>query len=149
MGYSISEMAKMFSINASALRYYEELGLLTNVEKNESGKRVYHECHVNRLRAITCFKNAGMTIQDLQAYFKYEEKQTEYLPEIVALLKGRQQLMREKINEMPKDYNHLLRKVTYYSEAMEAQQKGQALPCWKDYKQMEFLQGMYLDETEK
>ena len=44
--------------------------LLTNVERTETGQRIYEDCHIDRLRAICCLKNAGMTIDDLQTFFE-------------------------------------------------------------------------------
>ena len=63
--YTIRQVAEMFRMPTSTLRYYEEEGILTNVEKNKSGQRIYTEGHLNRLRTICCFKGTGMTIAQL------------------------------------------------------------------------------------
>ena len=48
------------------IAWLKERGL-THVEqvRTETGQRVYEDCHLNRLRAICCFKNAGMTIDEI------------------------------------------------------------------------------------
>ena len=66
MSYTIRQVATQFHMQPSTLRYYEDQGLLTNVERTETGQRIYEDCHIDRLRAICCFKNAGMTIDDLK-----------------------------------------------------------------------------------
>ena len=72
MSYTIRQVATQFHMQPSTLRYYEDQGLLTNVERTETGQRIYEDCHIDRLRAICCFKNAGMTIDDLKKFFVYE-----------------------------------------------------------------------------
>lgn len=67
MSYTIRQVATQFHMQPSTLRYYEDQGLLTNVERTETGQRIYEDCHIDRLRAICCFKNAGMTIDDLKS----------------------------------------------------------------------------------
>lgn len=39
--YTIKEVSEMFHLPSSTLRYYEDLGILTNVERSKSGQRVY------------------------------------------------------------------------------------------------------------
>ena len=70
--YSIAELSKALNLTAPTLRYYEEIGLLPPVLRNTSGQRVYTEEHLDRLHAILCFKNAGMSIADIQKFFTYE-----------------------------------------------------------------------------
>ena len=53
--YSIREVSAKFNLPASTLRYYEEVGILTDIPRNSSGKRIYLEKHINRLKTICCF----------------------------------------------------------------------------------------------
>ena len=39
--YTIKEVSEMFHLPSSTLRYYEDLGILTNVRRSKSGQRVY------------------------------------------------------------------------------------------------------------
>ena len=48
--YTIREMSERFGLPASTLRYYEEIGLLTDVIHTESKKRIYTQQH----RASDC-----------------------------------------------------------------------------------------------
>ena len=47
--YSIREVSAKFNLPASTLRYYEEVGILTDIPRNSSGKRIYLEKHINRV----------------------------------------------------------------------------------------------------
>ena len=50
--YTIREMSERFGLPASTLRYYEEIGLLTDVIHTESKKRIYTQQHINCMTAI-------------------------------------------------------------------------------------------------
>ncbi|ERI83372.1 MerR family transcriptional regulator [Bifidobacterium bifidum] len=87
--YTIREVADMFHMEPSTLRYYEDAGLLTNVGRTPAGQRIYLQCHINRMRTICCFKHAGMSIEDLKRFFAFEADEPEHIDDIVALLEDR------------------------------------------------------------
>ena len=60
--YTIREVAQRFHVQTSTLRYYEDQGLLCDVERDDAGRRVYTDSHIGRLEAIACFKHAGMSM---------------------------------------------------------------------------------------
>ena len=111
--YTIREVSEMFSLPASTLRYYEELGILSNVPRNASGNRVYQQCHINRLRTICCFKNTGMSMAQLQDFFSYENEEDDHTDDILNLLKEHKASLEEKIAQLQKDYIHVKRKLHY------------------------------------
>ncbi|MFQ6865350.1 MerR family transcriptional regulator [Blautia sp.] len=37
------------------MRYYEDAGILPNIERNSSGQRIFTDWHIERLKAICCF----------------------------------------------------------------------------------------------
>lgn len=84
--YSIREVSAKFNLPASTLRYYEEVGILTDIPRNSSGKRIYLEKHINRLKTICCFKNTGMSIAQLQEFFQYEQQELSHIDDILKLL---------------------------------------------------------------
>ena len=46
-GMKINEVSKMYGITADTLRYYERIGLIPTVNRNESGIRDYTETDCN------------------------------------------------------------------------------------------------------
>lgn len=66
--YTIKEVSEMFHLPSSTLRYYEDLGILTNVGRSKSGQRVYIQGHINRLKTICCFKKTGMSIANCSSF---------------------------------------------------------------------------------
>jgi DNA-binding transcriptional MerR regulator len=53
----IAEVSERFDISADTLRYYERIGLIPPVNRNESGIRDYVEIDVKRVEFIKCIRN--------------------------------------------------------------------------------------------
>jgi DNA-binding transcriptional MerR regulator len=64
-GLRIGELAAVVGVRASAIRYYEELGLMPRPGRR-SGWRVYGTSDVNRLKLITMARRLGFSINDLK-----------------------------------------------------------------------------------
>ena len=95
--YTIREMSERFGLPASTLRYYEEIGLLTDVIHTESKKRIYTQQHIDCMTAILCFKRTGLPIAGIQEFFRLEDDIPGNIDQMVAILEEHEQNIREKI----------------------------------------------------
>lgn len=132
--YSIREIAEQFNLPISTLRYYEEVGILSNIPRNSSGRRIYLDCHINRLKTICCFKNAGMSIAQLQEFFQYEQDENLYIDDILNLLEKQKIHLWGQLNKIKHDYEHIKKKLAYYQAIKTAIENQTTLPSWQDYK---------------
>ena len=143
---TISDISKSFGIPASTLRYYEELGILKNVERDGSGKRIYSKEHIDRLNAILCFKNAGMTISDIISFFRFEENEYDSIEDMIHLLTERKSEVEKSFTEMFHAYEHLLRKIDYYSDIeryVSSASNDKSKPAWSDYATISYKEKAY------
>jgi MerR family redox-sensitive transcriptional activator SoxR len=62
---AIGEVARRAGIQASALRYYESIGLMP-APKRVSGRRRYDESTVQMLKIVHLAQDAGFTIAEIQ-----------------------------------------------------------------------------------
>lgn len=62
----ISELAARSGFSASALRYYEKVGLLNAVDRSPSGYRLYDDQDVSRLRFIERAKQLGLPLDEIR-----------------------------------------------------------------------------------
>ena len=131
--YTISEVAADFHMQPSTLRYYEDIGLLTDVER-ASGKRFYRDKHIHRLRTICCFKNAGMTIAQLQRFFRCEKDEDAHIYEIMELLLDQKKQLETQMSRLEQARAHLQRKLAYYSDVQKAIERDLPRPDWADYR---------------
>lgn len=69
--YTIKEAAKLSGLPESTLRYYETIGLIHQIHRDESSKhRVYTEDDVNLVISVACLNATGLSIEDMRTYLK-------------------------------------------------------------------------------
>ncbi|MBN1468860.1 MAG: MerR family transcriptional regulator [Fusobacteriaceae bacterium] len=132
--YTIKEVSELFNIPNSTIRYYEEIGILTKVERTSVGKRIFLESHINRLKAISCFKNTGMSLEKIKQFFDFEDDEYNKIDDIISLLSNQEKKVIEDLERLKKDYNHIKKKILYYTDVKKSVINKQILPQWKDYK---------------
>ncbi len=76
--YTISEVAKMFDVNASLLRFWEkEFRQLGKIKKNKKGDRYYNKHNIRHLNIIYyLLKEQKMTIAGAREMMKNKRKST-------------------------------------------------------------------------
>ncbi|SRR6266851_1742447 len=65
---TISQVAKRVGLRSSAIRYYEQIGLIDAAER-VSGQRRYDETVFYRLSIVQRAQQAGFTLQEIQELF--------------------------------------------------------------------------------
>jgi MerR family redox-sensitive transcriptional activator SoxR len=68
MGLSISEVAKQMGIRPSAIRYYEQIGILPPAHR-VSGQRRYDVTALHRLVVIQKARQTGFTLTEIKQLF--------------------------------------------------------------------------------
>jgi MerR family transcriptional regulator, Zn(II)-responsive regulator of zntA len=64
-GLLIGELAAELGLNPKTIRYYEEIGLLPEPERSESGYRLYTRDDLERLRFIGKAKAIGLSLEQI------------------------------------------------------------------------------------
>ncbi len=130
--YSIREFSRRYRLPSSTLRYYEEVGLLTDVIHTDNGQRLYTDKHVERMDGILCFKRAGMPISKMQDYYHYEEHLPENIDRIIALVGTHEKELERQLIDLEADLAHIRRKVYFFDEVKRALQEGREQPKWAE-----------------
>lgn len=77
---TIKEAAKITGITIDNLRYYERIGLIPEVPRNESGIRNYDEATLSWIDFVMHFKKAGMPLESIREYVQLALKGEETKP---------------------------------------------------------------------
>ncbi len=65
--YSRGQLAKLTSVNAETIRYYEKSSLLDEPARSIKGYRIYSETDVSRLTFIRRSRELGFSINEIKA----------------------------------------------------------------------------------
>jgi MerR family copper efflux transcriptional regulator len=67
--FSVQEVSRRSGLSGPTLRYYEEVGLVGPIERDEnSGHRVYGDGDLQTLEALACLRAVGVGIEDMRTY---------------------------------------------------------------------------------
>jgi DNA-binding transcriptional MerR regulator len=84
MFYSIGEVAKMFDVNTSLIRYWESEFTVLKPKKNKKGNRLFTKTDVENLKIIYhLVKERGFTLDGAKRKMKENKKDTVNEMEII------------------------------------------------------------------
>ena len=131
--YNIREIGQIFDVPSSTLRYYEELGILPEVKREEHKQRVYTDEHIDRLQAITCFKRTGLPMSKIHDFFEYAENLRDNIDKVVDMMENHEKYIVDQMEKMQQDLDHIRQKVRFYNGIKKAIEKDEPWPCFDDF----------------
>lgn len=121
---TIAEISKKYDLSQDTLRYYERIGLIPSVNRNQSGIRDYTEEDCKWVEFIKCMRSAGLPIETLIEYvglFQQGDATIESRKEL--LTEQRKQLI-ARMEDMKKTLERLDYKIEVYEQAVIVKEKG-------------------------
>lgn len=110
----IAEVSKKYDISPDTLRYYERVGLIPPVTRNESGVRDYSEADCGWVEFIKCMRSSGLSIESLVEYVRlYQEGDSTIEARKELLIEQRNQL-KKRIEELDRVFDKLTKKIENY-----------------------------------
>ncbi|MCR5101218.1 MAG: MerR family transcriptional regulator [Butyrivibrio sp.] len=131
--YTIKNVTKLTGVTASTLRYYEELGILEDVERDKNDNRIYTDEHLDRLGGIRCFKDGAMPLSKIREFYRYESDLENHIDDIIELVEEQTEELTETINKMVAQKKHMEAKVKFYSAIKKAIENNSPWPSWDEY----------------
>lgn len=96
----IGEVSKQFNISIPTLRYYESVGLIDHIKKNQSGIREYNEDDLKRISFVCCMRNAGISIDVLIEYLNLYKQGDATALKRIKLLECEKEKIQNRINDL-------------------------------------------------
>ena len=116
--YSIGQVAEMFGLPISTLRYYDKQGLCPDMER-VSGIRKFSEAEIEALRVIECLKKAGMEIKDIRQFMDWCVEGPATYPQRKAMFEAQRVHMEAELEHMNQTLDMLKFKCWYYEQAIK------------------------------
>jgi DNA-binding transcriptional MerR regulator len=109
---TIQEVARATGLSAHTLRYYERVGLIHPIGREENTHRRYTPDDVGWIDFLTKLRATGMSIKDMQKYAELQRRGDETLSERVEMLKA----LRDKVEAHMDELNEHLKLIYYKIE---------------------------------
>jgi len=118
---TIQEVAKATGLTTHALRYYERIGLIHPIDREENTRRCYSANDVGWIDFLLKLRATGMSIRDMQRYAELQRRGDETLPERVEMLKSLRDKVEAHVEEMNEHLKLIYYKIDYYQKIVEEQ----------------------------
>ena len=119
----IAEVSEQFGMSVDTLRYYERVGLIPPVNRNESGIRDYNELDLRRVDFIKCMRGAGLPVEVLIEYVALVQQGDSTIEARKEILKEQRALLAARMEEMQKTLDLLDHKLDVYEKAVLTKEK--------------------------
>lgn len=126
---NIKKAAEMFDLSVDTLRYYERVGVIPPVKRNESGYRDYQTNDLNWIYLAKNLRNAGLSVESLIEFAHLAQlRETQNVEEAQKqILHNQLAELDEKLAQMRQVRELLVYKIETYDEHVGKFQAG-AIP---------------------
>ncbi len=116
--YTIGQVAEMFDLPISTLRYYDKQGLFPQLTR-ESGIRKFSDNEIEALRVIECLKKSGLEIKDIKLFMEWCAEGSATYSNRFELIHKQKERVEAEIQQLHKTLDMLTYKCWYYTQAMK------------------------------
>ena len=111
---TIKEASQVTGVSADTLRYYERIGLIPAVPRNESGIRNYDVASIGWINFIKCMRGAGLPIEALIEYVALCKEGDKTEASRKAILIEQRDILQQRIESLQKTLVKLNYKIDNY-----------------------------------
>ncbi len=119
----IAEVSERYEISSDTLRYYERIGLIPPVHRDENGIRDYNDIDLRRVEFIKCMRSAGLPIEVLIEYVGLVQQGDRTIEARKEILKGQREMLAARMKEMQNTLDILDHKIEVYENAVLKKEK--------------------------
>ncbi len=114
----ISDISKKTGLSIHTLRYYEQVGLLKNIHRNQSGRRVYTKLDLEWLEWVKRLKSTGMPLEKMQDFAQFRLQGEQTLKQRQALLIAHSAQLKQEIKRLKQEQSIVDYKIEIYAQKM-------------------------------
>ena len=119
--FTLQEVVARSGLSEHTLRYYERIGLLEPVKRDDSSNhRRYTEEDLWKIESLACLRTTGMSIDDMRKYFALLKEGKTAADQQLELFEAQRKALEREIAQKQEHLHYLEQKVAYW----QAVQRG-------------------------
>lgn len=124
MTYTPAQAVQRSGFTIETLRYYERIGLLADIERDRSGRRVFTDADLEWLEMLKCLRDTGMPIATMRRYAELTLNNGS-VEERLRTLEGHNNAISEQIELLQRQQQHVRDKIAYYEGLLDFERSVQ------------------------
>jgi DNA-binding transcriptional MerR regulator len=118
--YTVQQAAALTGLSEHTLRYYERIGLIQPVPRQESsGHRRYGPADLAKLETLACLRATGMPIEQMRRYFELRSRGAAAAAEQQALLAAHLEELQRRMAALQGHIKYVESKINYWRAVEE------------------------------
>ena len=113
---TIQEVSKATGLSAHTLRYYERIGLIHPIEREDNTRRLYTEQDLGWIDFLLKLRATGMSIKEMQRYAALQRQGDDTLSQRVEMLKALRQSVEVRMSELNDHLKLICYKIEIYEQ---------------------------------
>ena len=114
--YSIQQAAALTGLSIDTLRYYERVGLLAPIARNQSGHRRYSQDRLTSIQFVVRLRATGMSVARVKQYIALTRRGESTMAERRAMLEVHAQHIKEQIEQLSATQRVIEDKLAHFEE---------------------------------
>ena len=120
--FTIQEVTQATGLSAHTLRYYERIGLIHPIKREENTRRRYTQDDIGWIDFLLKLRAIGMSIRDMQRYAELQRQGDETLPERLEMLRSLRDNLEAHIEELNEHLKLIHYKIDIYQKIVAENQ---------------------------
>lgn len=116
--YTIGEVAEMFGLKTSTIRYYDSEGFFPNIVR-KGNIRYFNEEEIETIRIIMCLKKTDLEIKEISEFLSWLKEGNSSFEKRKQLFENRKTYIENQISDLKKTLSLLEYKCWYYENAIK------------------------------
>jgi DNA-binding transcriptional MerR regulator len=113
---TIQEVSEATGLSAHTLRYYERIGLIHPIAREDNTRRLYTEQDIGWIDFLLKLRATGMSIKEMQRYAELQRQGDITLPQRVEMLKSLRQNVEARMSELNDHLKLICYKIEIYEQ---------------------------------
>lgn len=113
---TIKEVANITGVSVHTLRYYEKIGLLSHIKRDENGYRQYCEGDLSWIAFLLSLRKTGMPMIQMKQFSDLRSQGNSTASSRRKLLEEHHSNMQKEIKELEGNLQEIQKKIAYYKE---------------------------------
>jgi len=116
---AIQNISSITGLSTYTLRYYENIGLLSNIERDENGYRTYRQTDILWIDFLIKLRKTGMPIINMKKFAELRSQCNSTATARLELLEIHQENVLKQIKELESNLTKISEKIDYYKKLEE------------------------------
>ena len=112
--YSVKEAAEILGVSVHTVRYYDDSGLIPEVQRDKNNHRVFSDSSLEWLFICVTLRSTGLSVKEIKRYVDLYQQGDLTLKERYDLMRAQRDRVLLELEDLKRRLKLLDRKVEYY-----------------------------------